>query len=128
MICTFCFRNFCISDLKFVFMCSFRACVTNSKSNDTFYGDDENQVAYLTYIGLSTAAVVLFVIHDIPFLATAAQSLHDSMFHRVMMAPSRFFDITPVGKVVTFGHFHLFHVSSLINTASTQSGFFQGLC
>lgn len=64
--------------------------------------EDENETVMNVFIGLAVATTCLSLVATAPlwvFLATAAKHLHNSMFHRVMRAPTRFFDTNPVGKL-----------------------------
>lgn len=75
----------------------------STNANNSYSSREEQQLANI-FLALSMVASCLFAILLIPmciFLAIAAKNLHNSMFHRVMRAPTRFFDITPIGKVLT---------------------------
>lgn len=53
------------------------------------------------FTGLAVGSGLLYIVVEVPlwiFLALAAKRLHDSMFYRVMKAPTRFYDINPPGK------------------------------
>ena len=80
-----------------MFVCLLRVDVQNNNQTDR---DEEYELRDL-YFGLASISFFLNLFSIIPvavFCAIASRTLHDTMFSRVMYAPSRFYDMYPVGK------------------------------
>ncbi len=72
------------------------------QGNNTNSSHEENS-AMEVYIGLSATTFVLCLLVEFPiavFCDLAANQLHDTMFSRVIRAPTRFYDTNPVGMLI----------------------------
>lgn len=73
----------------------------DSSNQKPLVKEDSKQLMNIC-IGLAVATICLNLAVTSPlwlFFATAARHLHNSMFHRVMRAPTKFFDTNPIGRL-----------------------------
>ncbi|KNE56750.1 hypothetical protein AMAG_02529 [Allomyces macrogynus ATCC 38327] len=86
-------------------------------------GDNADAIYVGTYAGFIALFVIGVLSRGLLFAyeaAAKARSLHDNIFNRLMRAPMAFYDMTPLGRILSAFAKHQFHVDETMPDSAMQ--------